>query len=57
MAPHTPETRSYLLYAPLYDSKSKQKYVKFLFVKLTKYFYKKIWQALYAPAIGWYVEY
>ena len=35
-----------LAYAPLYaqssDSKSKQKYVKFFFVKLTKYFYKKI---------------
>ena len=50
-----------LAYAPLYaqssDSKSKQKYVKFFFVKLTKYFYKKIWQALYAPAISWYVGY
>ena len=29
-------------YAPDVGSKSKQKYVKFLFVKLTKYFYKKI---------------
>ena len=29
------------LYAPDVGSKSKQKYVKFLFVKLTKYFYKK----------------
>jgi hypothetical protein len=29
------------LYALGVDSKSKQKYVKFLFVKLTKYFYKK----------------
>jgi hypothetical protein len=30
------------LYAQSSDSKNKQKYVKFLFVKLTKYFYKKI---------------
>jgi hypothetical protein len=30
------------LYAQSSDSKSKQKYVKFLFVKLTKYLYKKI---------------